>query len=194
MYSFWELHELTLSSALFISSQHSIRHISLGRWVDVNLSLTHQVCHFLTLDIILILYCCSQKSLGFTLIDSNDCLFCHYSVSSAWTGENLKKLLAAMKTNIQKQDTEYPYTKGLKAMDWTKVAFPPFSPEECQEKWGVIFQKVGHRLTWLSLVKKKTLKRKEFLLYVALQYSGSTDMRKTFLHLFFLLRCARLEP
>lgn len=59
-----------------------------------------------------------------------------------------------MKTNIQKQDTECPYTRGLKAIDWTKVAFPPFSSEECQEKWGMILQKVGHSVTLLCVVKK----------------------------------------
>lgn len=52
-----------------------------------------------------------------------------------------------MKTNVQKQNAEYSYTRGLKAMDWTKVAFPPFSPEECEEKWGMILQKVGHSVT-----------------------------------------------
>lgn len=60
-----------------------------------------------------------------------------------WTKENLQKLLVAMKSNIPEQARQQAYNKCLKAVDWQSVAFPPFSPEACQEKWGKILQKVG---------------------------------------------------
>lgn len=68
-------------------------------------------------------------------------------MTTGWTNANLQKLLAAMKTIIPKEDRGQAYTRGLKAMDWKTVAFPPFSPEACQKKWGEILQKVGHSLT-----------------------------------------------
>ncbi|GAA6214246.1 nucleolar transcription factor 1-B-like [Lates japonicus] len=61
---------------------------------------------------------------------------------SEWTKENFQKLFAAMKNNIPKRYRMFAYSKAQKALDWKKVAFPPFSPEECQEKWGEILQKM----------------------------------------------------
>nr|XP_046232636.1 nucleolar transcription factor 1-like [Scatophagus argus]XP_046232637.1 nucleolar transcription factor 1-like [Scatophagus argus]XP_046232638.1 nucleolar transcription factor 1-like [Scatophagus argus]XP_046232639.1 nucleolar transcription factor 1-like [Scatophagus argus]XP_046232640.1 nucleolar transcription factor 1-like [Scatophagus argus]XP_046232641.1 nucleolar transcription factor 1-like [Scatophagus argus]XP_046232642.1 nucleolar transcription factor 1-like [Scatophagus argus] len=61
---------------------------------------------------------------------------------SDWTKENLQKLFAAMKTSISEQNRMCAYSKGLKQMDWKRVAFPPFSPEACKEKWGEILQKM----------------------------------------------------
>lgn len=86
MWSFWELHKLTSSSALFISSQHSIRRISLGRWVHINLSLTHQVCNFLALDITLIYYAVAPKSSWDWLI-----LMIVFSVITLWAQIGLVK-------------------------------------------------------------------------------------------------------
>lgn len=128
---------------------------------------TSGMSFFLVLDIILVYY---------TTILYIDFLFCPYSVSSDWTSEHLKSLLAAMKTNIQKKDENCSYTRGLQAMDWTKVAFPPFSPEECQEKCGMILQKVGHSVTfsWLKRLGYFVGLWEDFLLYVAPQYSRST--------------------
>lgn len=65
-------------------------------------------------------------------------------MTADWTKANLQKLLAAMKTSIPENDRMSAYNKGLKTVDWNKVAFPPFSPEECQDKWREIFQKVRH--------------------------------------------------
>ncbi|XP_040922409.1 nucleolar transcription factor 1-like isoform X2 [Toxotes jaculatrix] len=61
---------------------------------------------------------------------------------SGWTKENLQQLFASLKHNIPKRYMMCVYTKGLKTVDWKKVAFPPFSPEACQEKWKEIFQKM----------------------------------------------------
>ncbi|XP_056222903.1 nucleolar transcription factor 1-A-like isoform X1 [Seriola aureovittata] len=61
---------------------------------------------------------------------------------SGWTTENLQKLLAAIEINTPKRYRTCAYTKGLKTVDWNKVAFPPFSPEACQEKWGEILHKM----------------------------------------------------
>lgn len=35
------------------------------------------------------------------------------------------------------------YSKTLGLMDWTHVAFPPFSPEACKKKWEEILKKVN---------------------------------------------------
>uniref|UniRef100_A0A3B4FUQ3 HMG box domain-containing protein n=1 Tax=Pundamilia nyererei TaxID=303518 RepID=A0A3B4FUQ3_9CICH len=34
------------------------------------------------------------------------------------------------------------YTHGERTLDWEKVAFPPFSPEECKQKWKEVIQKM----------------------------------------------------
>ncbi|XP_031700053.1 upstream-binding factor 1-like protein 1 [Anarrhichthys ocellatus] len=71
---------------------------------------------------------------------------------SEWTKENLQKLLAVMKTSIPENDRKQAYTSGLKTMDWNKVAFPPFSPEACKEKWGQILQKMVKTRTLTELL------------------------------------------
>ncbi|KAK9530396.1 hypothetical protein VZT92_011900 [Zoarces viviparus] len=71
---------------------------------------------------------------------------------SGWTKENLQKLLAVMKASIPENDRKQAYTRGLKTMDWNKVAFPPFSPEACKEKWGQILQKMGKTRTLTELL------------------------------------------
>lgn len=63
-----------------------------------------------------------------------------------WTKANLQKLLAAMKTSISENDRMRIFYQGMKSLDWNKVAFPPFSPEACQEKWKDILRKVSHTL------------------------------------------------
>ncbi|KAG7227882.1 hypothetical protein INR49_013676 [Caranx melampygus] len=62
--------------------------------------------------------------------------------NSDWTQENLRRLFAAMKETIPKPYIMCAYSKTLGVMDWTKVAFPPFSPEACKEKWAEILQKM----------------------------------------------------
>ncbi|XP_070783567.1 nucleolar transcription factor 1-like [Enoplosus armatus] len=69
-----------------------------------------------------------------------------------WTRENLLKLLAAMKTSIPDHDRSSAYPRGLKTLDWNEVAFPPFSPEACHEKWREIFQKMRKIRTLTELL------------------------------------------
>ncbi|XP_076616400.1 nucleolar transcription factor 1-A-like isoform X2 [Chaetodon auriga] len=71
---------------------------------------------------------------------------------SGWTKANLQKLLAAMKTSIPERDRMNAYTKGLKAVDWKKVAFPPFSPEACQAKWTEMLQKMRKTRSLTELI------------------------------------------
>ncbi|KAM4526985.1 nucleolar transcription factor 1-B-like [Fundulus diaphanus] len=56
--------------------------------------------------------------------------------STGWTRENLEKLLASLKDKIPENEKKHTYIRGLKAVDWDKVAFPPFSAQECQQKWN----------------------------------------------------------
>ncbi|XP_059179971.1 nucleolar transcription factor 1-B-like [Centropristis striata] len=71
---------------------------------------------------------------------------------SGWTKANLQKLLAVMKSSIPENDRNCVYTKGLKTIDWGEVAFPPFSPEECKEKWKDILQKMRKIRTLTELI------------------------------------------
>ncbi|KAM8729259.1 nucleolar transcription factor 1-B-like isoform 2-T2 [Acanthopagrus schlegelii] len=72
--------------------------------------------------------------------------------STEWTKENLQKLLAAMKTSYPEEYRHIAYTTGLKAVDWKKVAFPPFSPEACQNKWRKILHKMRKLRTLAELI------------------------------------------
>lgn len=84
----------------------------------------------------------SLKAVGsFVVVD---CAFC---TCAGWCKKNLQKLLAAMKANILDDKKELSYTHGERTLDWEKVAFPPFSPEECKQKWKEVIQKVGQILT-----------------------------------------------
>ncbi|XP_017289850.1 nucleolar transcription factor 1-A-like [Kryptolebias marmoratus] len=64
------------------------------------------------------------------------------TIESGWTNENLMKLLSSMKGCIPEGEKTTNYHKGIKSVDWNKVAFPPFSPEECREKWANIMEKM----------------------------------------------------
>ncbi|XP_030257138.1 nucleolar transcription factor 1-like isoform X2 [Sparus aurata] len=72
--------------------------------------------------------------------------------STGWTKENLQKLLAAMKTSYPEEYGDIAYPTGLKAVDWEKVAFPPFSPEACQNKWRKIFHEMRKLRTLAELI------------------------------------------
>ncbi|XP_049419540.1 upstream-binding factor 1-like protein 1 isoform X1 [Epinephelus fuscoguttatus] len=74
------------------------------------------------------------------------------SEETEWTKANLQKLLAAIKTNIPDRERMTAYPKGLKSVNWDKVAFPPFSPKACQEKWMQIFQKMRKIRTLTELI------------------------------------------
>ncbi|XP_054623765.1 nucleolar transcription factor 1-like isoform X2 [Dunckerocampus dactyliophorus] len=73
-------------------------------------------------------------------------------MNTAWTKENLQKLLAAMKTNISEHDRMSAFYEVVKTLDWEKVAFPPFSPRDCQEKWKIVSQKMRKFRTLTELV------------------------------------------
>lgn len=74
-----------------------------------------------------------------------------------WTKEDLLKLLAAMKNNIPSKESERACYRGSKSVDWDKVAFPPFSPELCQEKWEHMTRKVGHTYMMHFLTDRNNL-------------------------------------
>uniref|UniRef100_A0A8C7XE59 HMG box domain-containing protein n=1 Tax=Oryzias sinensis TaxID=183150 RepID=A0A8C7XE59_9TELE len=59
-----------------------------------------------------------------------------------WTTQNLQKLFASLKANIPAEEEDFIYTKGLKQVEWEKVAFPPFSAEQCREMWTCFMQKM----------------------------------------------------
>ncbi|XP_029383856.1 nucleolar transcription factor 1-like isoform X2 [Echeneis naucrates] len=63
-------------------------------------------------------------------------------IGSGWSRKDQQKLLAEIKINIPEGHTKCTYQKTLKTMDWNKVAFPPYTPEECKEKWGNMLQKM----------------------------------------------------
>lgn len=69
---------------------------------------------------------------------------------TGWTPENLQRLFSAMKKNISNQGREKSYIKGIKNVKWETVAFPPFSPSQCKEKWMDVFRTV--RLCLHSLI------------------------------------------
>uniref|UniRef100_A0A3Q1C1A7 HMG box domain-containing protein n=1 Tax=Amphiprion ocellaris TaxID=80972 RepID=A0A3Q1C1A7_AMPOC len=54
---------------------------------------------------------------------------------TGWTKADLQRLLAAMKDSIPNNKKMKSYISGLKSLHWNKVAFPPFSPEACKQKW-----------------------------------------------------------
>ncbi|XP_049616022.1 upstream-binding factor 1-like protein 1 [Syngnathus scovelli] len=58
--------------------------------------------------------------------------------NKVWTSENLSKLVSAMKKNILDSDRMKTFSQGVKSLDWGKVAFPPFSPEDCRDRWRVV--------------------------------------------------------
>ncbi|XP_037546954.1 nucleolar transcription factor 1 [Nematolebias whitei] len=64
------------------------------------------------------------------------------AVVSGWTNANLQKLLASMKDCIPEGEKTTSFFKGMKSLDWDKISFPPFSPEECKQKWTDIIEKM----------------------------------------------------
>lgn len=81
------------------------------------------------------------------MINFSDLVEADFSVPAAlrtdWNEENLRKLFAAMKKNIPTRYRTCSYYTTLLVVDWTKVAFPPFSPEACKGKWTDIMKKVN---------------------------------------------------
>lgn len=71
---------------------------------------------------------------------------------SGWCKKNLQKLLAAMKANVLDEKKDLSYTHGERTLDWEKVAFPPFSPEECKQKWKEVIQKMRKVRSLMELI------------------------------------------
>ncbi|XP_064779715.1 nucleolar transcription factor 1-like [Oncorhynchus masou masou] len=59
----------------------------------------------------------------------------------AWGREDLITLLHGIKGNIPKADMSI-YTKGERTLDWDKVAFGPYSPQMCHQKWKELSKKM----------------------------------------------------
>ncbi|MEQ2239075.1 hypothetical protein ILYODFUR_000893 [Ilyodon furcidens] len=62
--------------------------------------------------------------------------------AAGWTSANTLKLIAAMRSNVPDSKKTQIYRTGLSVLDWDQVAFPPFSPEECREKWENMMEKM----------------------------------------------------
>ncbi|XP_056286325.1 nucleolar transcription factor 1-B-like isoform X1 [Pseudoliparis swirei] len=74
------------------------------------------------------------------------------SGTEAWTQVNLQQLLATMKATLPGHARNLSYITAQKTVDWNKVAFPPFSPEACQEKWKQILRKMSKTRTLIELI------------------------------------------
>ncbi|XP_051795390.1 nucleolar transcription factor 1-like isoform X2 [Acanthochromis polyacanthus] len=77
---------------------------------------------------------------------------CNSAVSFGWTEADLQKLLVGMKDSIPENKKMNSYIIGLKSLDWNKVAFPPFSPEECKQKWTKMQEKMRKIRTLTELI------------------------------------------
>uniref|UniRef100_A0A3Q1GR77 Nucleolar transcription factor 1-like n=1 Tax=Acanthochromis polyacanthus TaxID=80966 RepID=A0A3Q1GR77_9TELE len=71
---------------------------------------------------------------------------------TGWTEADLQKLLVGMKDSIPENKKMNSYIIGLKSLDWNKVAFPPFSPEECKQKWTKMQEKMRKIRTLTELI------------------------------------------
>lgn len=64
-------------------------------------------------------------------------------VPTDWSPRNVQRLLSGLKRSLSVEHRTCSYVAGMKVIQWENVAFPPFSAEACQQKWGEILQKVG---------------------------------------------------
>lgn len=80
-------------------------------------------------------------------------------VTIDWTAQNIQRLLAAMKTSVPEEYKTCSYIGGMKTIQWQNVAFPPFSADACQAKWGEILQKVGKSLHTKTVMVFKTCRK-----------------------------------
>ncbi|KAM9425541.1 upstream-binding factor 1-like protein 1 isoform 2-T2 [Pholidichthys leucotaenia] len=72
--------------------------------------------------------------------------------AAVWTKADVRKLLSAMKSQIPQKEAMYSYARGLKTMNWEEVAFLPFSPQACKQKWNDIFKKMRKVRTLTELI------------------------------------------
>ncbi|XP_034049478.1 upstream-binding factor 1-like protein 1 [Thalassophryne amazonica] len=69
-----------------------------------------------------------------------------------WTNENVLMMLHAMKDNIPERNRMNAYLKTQNSLDWNKVAFNSFSPEECRQKWEGMLRKMRKVRTLTELI------------------------------------------
>ncbi|XP_041672399.1 nucleolar transcription factor 1-like [Cheilinus undulatus] len=69
-----------------------------------------------------------------------------------WTKKDLMNLCASLKDSIPKNKTHRVYQLGMKDVDWEKVAFPPYSAEECKKKWTEICQQIRKTRTLTEII------------------------------------------
>uniref|UniRef100_A0A673C1U4 HMG box domain-containing protein n=1 Tax=Sphaeramia orbicularis TaxID=375764 RepID=A0A673C1U4_9TELE len=69
-----------------------------------------------------------------------------------WTTDHISMLLHEMRNDIPEKMRKRKWTEGMKALDWKKIAFEPFSPEECQQKWQEILQTISKVRTLPELI------------------------------------------
>ncbi|XP_038154780.1 nucleolar transcription factor 1-like [Cyprinodon tularosa] len=74
------------------------------------------------------------------------------TLTPEWTQKNLKQLIASLKEHLPTGRRPETYIREMKAVDWHKVAFSPFSAEECQEKWNSIMVKMRRYRTLPELL------------------------------------------
>ncbi|TMS21971.1 Putative upstream-binding factor 1-like protein 6 [Larimichthys crocea] len=72
--------------------------------------------------------------------------------TSDWTDATVLKLLVAMKRSIPEDERHLSFYAGMRHMDWKTVAFPPFSPEACQQKWSEILSTIRKTRTFGELM------------------------------------------
>ncbi|XP_077481962.1 nucleolar transcription factor 1-like [Stigmatopora argus] len=61
-------------------------------------------------------------------------------MENAWTDESLARLRYVVKRILKKHQTK-ALSNGVNAINWEKVAFPPFSAKDCLEKWQDLSRK-----------------------------------------------------
>ncbi|MED6244081.1 hypothetical protein ATANTOWER_014658 [Ataeniobius toweri] len=74
--------------------------------------------------------------------------------ATGWTTANILKLIAAIRSSIPGSKKTRSYRTGLSVVDWDQVAFPPFSPEECREKWKSMMEKMRKLRSLPELIVK----------------------------------------
>ncbi|RVE59515.1 hypothetical protein OJAV_G00189260 [Oryzias javanicus] len=75
-------------------------------------------------------------------------------MESEWTTQNLQKLFASLKASIPKKEEARIYSRGLKRVDWEKVAFSPFSADQCREMWTCFMHKMRKVRTLKEIVEE----------------------------------------
>ncbi|CAL8258697.1 unnamed protein product [Arctogadus glacialis] len=73
---------------------------------------------------------------------------------AGWTQFDLRRLLGRIKTNIPASKKDWGYSRTQKVLDWKKITFSQYSPEECQAKWKQMFQKMRKQRTLTDLLEE----------------------------------------